>query len=232
MGDIAQPVLAPAPPAPSIPPAPVLNPVPSVTQLKGVDVSSYQGLIDWVEVKASGITFAFIKATEGLTLVDANFKTNWSNAKEAGVIVGAYHYFHPSDDPVLQANHFLSTIGQLDNTDLPPALDFEVLDKASVTAAATAATTWLQLVEGGSLKNPIVYSDLGFFEQLNLPTTFKSYPLWQAEWNSKITSVATPWSYVSFWQNSSSGQVPGIPTIVDTDIFFGSLNQLQKLCSG
>ena len=71
--------------------------------VQGVDVSHYDGTIDWVKAHASGIDFAFMKATESTDFIDPNFATNWQAAAAAGVIRGAYHFFRPEVDPVAQA---------------------------------------------------------------------------------------------------------------------------------
>lgn len=199
--------------------------------IPGIDVSSNNGVINWKEVAGFGIKFAFIKATEGITVIDPQFKANWQEARENGIICSPYHFFHPGDDPQTTARVFMDTVGVLEANDLPPCLDFEVLDKSSVFSATYAATSWLQLIDVGLKKTPIVYSDLGFFEELKLPQSFSQYPLYQAEL-STTPKVASPWKDISFWQYSWTGKVPGISTNVDMDVFYGTIQQLQKLCLG
>src|SRR5580765_6643007 len=79
----------------------------------GIDVSHYQGTVDWAKVAASGRKFGIAKATEGTGYVDASFAANWAAMANAGVIRGAYHYFHANLDPVTQAQHFVNTMGAL-----------------------------------------------------------------------------------------------------------------------
>src|ERR1700743_1690699 len=93
--------------------------------VQGIDVSHYDGTIDWAMVKASGIDFAFMKATEGTTFVDPEFAANWKAAGDAGVIRVVYHFFHPMDDPAAQADFFVATAGVPGKGDLPLALDLE-----------------------------------------------------------------------------------------------------------
>ena len=90
--------------------------------VEGIDVSWYQKKIDWKQVATSKV-FAFIKATEGTNLEDKSFASNWSGAQNAGLLRGAYHFFHPSVDPIDQAEFFLSTVV---TCELPPVLDVEV----------------------------------------------------------------------------------------------------------
>ena len=88
--------------------------------LEGVDVSVYDGAVDWTQVKASGRAFGIAKATEGSTFKDAEFATNWAAMKSAGVVRSAYHFFHCDSDPTTQATFFLGVMGQLQPGDLPP----------------------------------------------------------------------------------------------------------------
>ncbi len=81
------------------------------TPLQGIDVSHYQGTIDWQKVAQAGIRFVFVKATQGITVVDPQFQTNWQEAKAAGLLRGAYHFFEPDDDPGQQAQNLLTALG-------------------------------------------------------------------------------------------------------------------------
>ncbi|MBL0015595.1 MAG: hypothetical protein IPP17_03940 [Bacteroidetes bacterium] len=101
--------------------------------IRGIDVSRYQGKIEWAKVKQAGIRFAFIKATEGTDYVDPYFAVNWDEAKDKGIARGAYHFFRPAQDGKAQAEHFLKQV-KWTKGDLPPVLDLEVTDE--VTAAA------------------------------------------------------------------------------------------------
>ena len=89
---------------------------------KGIDVSHFQGNVDWAKVKATGAAFAFAKATEGTATIDKMFATNWPAMKNAGLLRGAYHFFHGSKDATDQANFFLSKFSVVAG-DLPPVLD-------------------------------------------------------------------------------------------------------------
>ena len=96
--------------------------------LQGVDVSVYDGDVDWAQVKSSGRAFGIAKATEGSSLTDAEFATNWPAMKSAGIVRSAYHFFHCDTDPATQASFFLGVMGALEPGDLPPSLDFEDID--------------------------------------------------------------------------------------------------------
>lgn len=201
--------------------------------LKGIDVSADQGKINWLQVKENGCEYAFIKATEGITVVDSQFATNWEAAKAQTIILSPYHFFHPGDDPHVTAANFLKVIGTLAEVDLPATLDFEVLDKSSVQTAVANAKIWLDIVEQATGKTPILYSYLSFFDELNLDESFTRYPLYQAEVNvAAPLRVAHPWKDISFWQNTWTERMPGITSNVDGDIFYGTKEQLIALCVG
>ena len=98
---------------------------------EGIDVSSYQGSVDWAQVKGAGLVFAFAKATQGTSQVDPEFATNWSGMRAAGLVCGAYHFLDADQDPTAQAEHFLATV-KLEAGDLPPVLDIEVTQGMAV----------------------------------------------------------------------------------------------------
>jgi lysozyme len=96
-----------------------------MTTVNGLDVFHGDGPVDWTSVAAAGIEFAYVKASEGVTVTDSRFAQNWKAMKEAGVMRGAYHFFHPASSPEDQAGHFLAVMGDFSEGDLPPALDLE-----------------------------------------------------------------------------------------------------------
>ena len=117
--------------------------------LAGIDVSHFQGEVDWGAVAATGVRFAFIKATEGLDDVDPRFAQNWQGSRAAGLLRGAYHFLHPNLDAGQQAAHFLSVV-TLDDDALPPALDVEVTNGVAPAALATCIETWLGAVQAAT----------------------------------------------------------------------------------
>ena len=96
--------------------------------VKGVDVSHYDGTIDWAAANKAGIAFAFMKSTEGTGFVDPQFAANWKGAGDAGVIRGAYHFFRPATDATAQADFFVQTTGVPGKGDPPPTIDLEATD--------------------------------------------------------------------------------------------------------
>jgi lysozyme len=201
--------------------------------VKGIDVSHYDGTIDWVKVKASGIDFAFMKATQGTTFVDPDFATNWKDAGAAGVIRGAYHFLQPELDATMQADFFVMTAGVPAAGDLPLALDLEVTDNLTGAQVATAAQTFLERVQAKTGRVPVVYTSARFWGTLGTPgpapAPFMPYALWDAQWTTACPNMPAPWMTWSFWQYSSTGTVPGITGManVDLDEYNGSLASLQ-----
>ncbi len=193
----------------------------------GLDVSHFQGDIDWRKVKESGITFAIMKASEGLTEVDPKFTTNWSGALSAGLVRGAYHFFRPEDDALAQAQHYIKTV-QLQAGDLVPVIDIEVIDSASILAIDAGVKRWLQYVEQATGVKPMIYSDLSFLNS-DLESGFGEYPLWIAEYTSKEPQVPAAWRKWQIWQYSQSGTVPGIDGAVDLDRFRGVQSDWDRI---
>ncbi len=203
--------------------------------VKGIDVSHYDGTIDWAMVKASGIDFAFMKATEGTTFVDPEFAANWKAAGDAGVIRGGYHFFHPMDDPAAQADFFVATAGVPGTGDLPLALDLETTDNVSNAEVASATAAFLARVQADSGRVPVVYTSERFWSTFAGPATgFDQYALWDAQWTTACPNMPAAWTDWGFWQYSSTGTVPGISGTanVDLDEFNGSLAALQGYVDG
>jgi lysozyme len=209
---------------------------PGATTLEGIDVSHYDGTIDWATVKASGRAFAFAKATEGTSYVDPEFTANWAGMKQHGVVRSAYHFFHANMDPTAEANHFLSVMGTLEAGDLPPTLDLEVTDNESAATITANTITWLDTVAAATGTLPILYSGPSFIrDTLGSPAGLEQHArLWDANWAVQCPDVPAPFTGFSFWQYDDAGTVPGISgaSSVDLDKFNGDMNALKALTVG
>jgi lysozyme len=204
-------------------PAPAPTPT-TPGAIRGIDVSVYQGNINWTKVAQSGIQFAFIRAGDGLNK-DSQFATNWANAKAAGIMRGAYHFFRASHDGASQANTFLGWLGG-DLGELPPIADVETLDGQSASTLGVQLQAWVQTVQGTA--SPGIYTAPGNWNSWNMPS-FSSLTLWEAEWGVSQAKAVTGWSSWTFWQYRSDASVPGISTRVDADLYRGSSSDLQSL---
>jgi lysozyme len=199
------------------------------SRLTGIDVSHYQGHVNWGAVRGAGCAFAFAKATEGAGDTDPFFATNWAGMKAAGLLRGAYHFFRSEQDAAQQAAHFLSTV-QLGTGDLPPVLDIEIADGVSGAALVGGVQTWLDAVEPAAGVTPIIYTDASFWNA-NLNAQFGAYPLWIAHYTAAPAPTPLPrgWSDWTLWQYSQSLHIEGVNGAADHDYFNGTLDSLQAL---
>ncbi len=194
-------------------------------QAQGIDVSHYQGTVDWNAVRGAGMSFAFAKATEGVTSTDAMFSTNWPAMGAAGLLRGAYHFFHPEDDAATQAQFFLSVVGTLSAHDLPPVLDVEITNGVSASTLWAGVSTWLETVASETGRRPMLYVSPGFWNANGGNPALIAYPLWLADYAS-APALPSGFSTWSFWQYSQSGTVAGVTGAVDQDVFNGPVAAL------
>lgn len=205
-------------------PTQVATPVATAT---GVDVSGYQPTVDWQKVAASGIAFAFIKATEATTLVDHAFARHWAQAKEAKLLRGAYHFFRPKVDAAAQARFFLAQLE--DPGELPPVLDVEVADGVAPAQVVAGVHAWLDVV-AGSLGRPIIYTSPSFWNALpGAADVAARADLWVAHWGAHVPASVNGWQRWTFWQFTNKATVSGIPGTadMDEDQFNGSVAELR-----
>jgi len=190
--------------------------------IHGIDVSSYQEYIFWPGVrqmkdKDIKLQFVFIKATEGLSGADKQFKHNWQSAKDVGITRGAYHFFLATKSGRQQAINFINTV-KLEKGDLPPVLDVEDLYGVNPLVMRAEVKEWLQTVEAAYKVRPVIYSFADFYTN-SLGKEFDDYPLWVAHYiDQSKPKIKRDWL---FWQHSDAGKVNGITTKVDFDVFGG-----------
>jgi lysozyme len=197
--------------------------IPTQYKIHGIDVSYAQGKIDWPKVAAMQedsvkISFAFIKATEGLLTVDPYFKRNWREAPKAGIRCGAYHFFRPYKSGLWQARFFLQNVN-METGDLPAVADVERLDGVSPAKMREQLQSFLNHVEAKTHVKPIIYTGLNFYQDY-LAGYFNNYPLWIAHYNRERLSINSKTNWW-FWQHSESAKVNGINHTVDFNAFKG-----------
>jgi lysozyme len=192
-------------------------------------VSHYDGAVDWAAAHAAGIGFGIAKATEGTSLLDDQFSANWSGMSAAGVVRGAYHFFHPGSDAVAQANFVVDTVGALGAGDLPIVCDLEETDGLSQAEVVAHAITFLQTVSQLTGKTAILYASPGFLSSFG---GLGAYPLWVANYEVSCPTVPAAWSSWQFWQSGDSGTVSGISSDVDVDVYNGTLAELRAFAGG
>lgn len=201
----------------------------------GIDVSHWEAPVEWSMVRAQGIRFAFIKATEGETYVDSTFDENWAGAKRAGILRGAYHFFHPNMNPTRQAERFIQTVRAVgDGGELPPVIDLEAADEIGRDTIISRAKTWIDRVQQTLGKRPIIYSSPYFLKDSfsvpggGPPAWTKDYVLWIANYEVSEPYLPKGWLKWTFWQYTDKGRISGINTNVDLDWFNGTVAQLYQ----
>lgn len=187
--------------------------------IPGIDVSDYQGQVDWQAVAQSGVQFAFAKATEGTGFVCQTFPANWAGIRAAGLVRGAYHFAQPdANQPEAEADWFLSQVGTL----LPG--DLLALDLEAGSGDLTAWTLrWLARVAGQVGFLPLVYSGAWFLEphfDAN-DATLSGHGLWLAAYSAVLPSPPLNWPVVAFWQYTDSATIPGVTGACDASFFNG-----------
>lgn len=202
--------------------------------VRGIDVSHFQGTIDWTQVAASGIRFSYVKATDGIAFSDVRFQSNLAGSKAAGLLTGAYHFLRAASDAEKQAESFLHLVPSLDTSDLPPVLDIEHADGVGASIILDAIQTWVEAVENVLLRRPIIYTYASFWNStLAGSRRFDDYFLWIADYGNRA-SPRLPVGRTGYemWQFSQTGSVPGVVGNVDLDRFNGSLDDLTALAEG
>jgi GH25 family lysozyme M1 (1,4-beta-N-acetylmuramidase) len=207
----------------------------ATTYAKGVDVSHYQGVINWAQVAGASIRFTFAKATEGTTYVDATYPVNRAGAEGMGIRFGAYHFGRPEGSSaatiigsaIAQADHLVD-VAQPQAGELPPVLDLEVTGGLAPAALAQWAQAFLDEVKARTGVSGFVYSSPLFWKTKVGDTgsfALAGYRLWIAHWtaNASPTLPATNWGGLgwTFWQYTDCAKIPGFVNCVDGDRFAG-----------
>lgn len=203
-------------------------------EIHGIDISHYQGEIDWEQLKNAMIEgcpvrFVIIKSTEGASRLDDHFRENFNQVRDYGFIRGAYHFWSNKSSAREQAYYFLDKV-HLTEGDLPPVLDIEhkPADK-SVDDFQRDVLTWLHIVEDKYHAKPIIYTYYKFKEKYLSAPVFDDYPYWIAHYYVDKVQYQGKWK---FWQHTDAGKLPGIKGYVDFNIYNGSFYDLRKLCIG
>jgi lysozyme len=202
--------------------------------IEGIDVSHWQGVIDWRQVSKSGCRFAFMKATEGATYTDRTFAENYFDSAAVGILGGAYHYFRSTSTVKAQIEHFVQTVGVLGSNPFLSVLDVEDPKQwqgKSPTELSEMVIEWLTGIEQQLQIRPIIYLSPSFADQmLAADRRLCRFPLWLAHWTDGAPIVPQPWTDWTFWQYSSKGRIDGITeNVVDLDRFNGDVEALRAL---
>jgi lysozyme len=217
---------------------------PDSYSVAGIDVSHYNGPINWKLVARAGYAFAYMKATESVSLKDERFAQNWSSAKEAGLIRGAYHVFDYCADIGKQFSNIQQTISK-DSAALPIALDLvwshgpenpHQRNCANIDQTRARIMQLNAMIEAYYKKTPIIFANQSGLNEL-INDDFNHDPIWLQLYGDPKTDPlenlkikgSNPWTV---WQHSSRGRVPGISGKVDLDVFFGNKKALEEYAGG
>ncbi|MFZ9501494.1 MAG: GH25 family lysozyme [Beijerinckiaceae bacterium] len=210
---------------------------PSQFPIHGIDVSWWNGDIDWRAVKASGVKFAWIKATEGGDFLDPKFLDNWRGAKAAGVPRGAYHFVWWCRPGHEQVEWFKRNVPR-ERDALPPVLDVEFqpksrncrkkLDRGEVVEKMRLMLREMEQHYG---RKPVIYVTVDFYAQMMHPNEFEDYPVWVRSTKYE-PSVHYPGRRWVFWQYQSDGAIPGIRGKTDRNAFVGTREQWRAWLAG
>lgn len=204
----------------------------------GIDVSQWQGVMDWDKAKAAGVQWAFIRACFGTTK-DTLFDRNWAESKRVGIPRGAYGWVINGANQVNNADKFIGFLGN-DQGDLAPACDFEKYKSGGVVKYPTFAElrTFVERVEVLAKRKPFIYTSTGYWKSLansTLQTWAVKYPYWHAQYTSTSTpTIPAPFPTWVFWQYSADGNGRGREfgaqsSAIDLNRFNGDMMDLQKL---
>lgn len=198
--------------------------------VRGVDVSHYQGKIDWEKIASQDIRFAFIKATEGSASSDEYFSANWQGARKAGLKAGAYHFFSFDSPAETQADNFIAAVPAEPDA-LPPVIDLEYYRKGehpSADAVRNSLRTLLDRMKAAYGKKPIIYTSDSCYENY-LKDSGLDYTLWIRSVYSRPSDEYQPaWT---FWQYNPCGRLEGYTGEegrIDLNAYCGSLSEFQR----
>lgn len=197
----------------------------------GLDVARFQDKINWRQVKTAGISFAFIKATEGGDLLDPRFKENWRNAGRAGIPRGAYHFYYFCTPPKVQARWFIRNVPKSRGA-LPPVLDLEwnpfsptCTKRPSGREVRRQARVFLDMLERHYGQRPIIYTTIEFYRDTGIGRLGEEFWLRST---AKTLDKTYPGQRWSFWQYTGTGRVSGVAGDVDINAFAGNRNDWQR----
>jgi len=198
----------------------------------GIDVSHWNGDIV-SEIQAnSDLSFIICKATQGLKMIDSEFKKNWVSIKQLGKIRGAYHFYIYKDDPIKQANHFCDVVNDLQETDISLILDVEELSlpkgKIDKVKLKNDLIVFLEHIKKKTNRTPIIYTDYSFANQYLDDSKFSKYSLWLAEYTNGTPKIPNTWKKTGYKILQKSDNYNINSTKEDYDIFYGKKSELYE----
>lgn len=218
----------------------VLNDLQNSQPVMGIDVSHYNGIIDWNKVDQKQVKFVYCKASQGKSYRDEMLQANMNELKRLNIIRGTYHFFTFKDVTAIdQVNNFINAgIDFTQPGTLPPVLDIEWQQsdtlnqyiKNNLTLCINKLNDWLVGVKNATGRQPIIYTNANFWKDyLDDHPGFGNYPLWISSYRNDLPALASGWKDYLIWQYTANGTISGINGNVDKNKFNGTLKQLRKL---
>lgn len=206
------------------------HPSPVEYPVRGVDVSHYQGVIQWDVLAGQGIQFAFIKATEGSSFIDSRFVYNLEEAARTDLYVGAYHFFSFDSSGESQGRHFIQTVVRNEDM-LPPVVDIEFYgdkgkDPPDRETTQRELSVLLERLEAAYGKKPILYATMAAYERY-LKDAYERYPIWI---RNVFWKPALPDRQWTFWQYSDKARLAGYTgeeQYIDMNVYCGDVTQFR-----
>ncbi len=203
-----------------------------MSRTPGIDVSRWQGEISWGQVAAAGYRFAVIRATVGNYYTDYQFYPNWDGARDAGLLISAYHVVAPERPADSQMERFFDALDGR-SSDLPLVLDVELSRGVSPDDITACVQACADLIEEEDERKPMIYTARWFWDSNVLDgPDWAAYDLWVANYGVNAPSLPSGWEDWTLWQYSDHGQVPGINAATDLNWFNGSYDELLDYVGG
>lgn len=200
------------------------------TSLRGLDVSHYQGKIDFQKIKDEGYSFVICKASDGRQF-DSTYKANAEAARAVGLVVGAYHFFRFDIDTLAQMDVLIAMVGQHRVGDLPPTIDIEWSEgyKTMTSDISREAMLALKYLKAKLGITPMVYTSAAFFVDEDDFAEWKQFPLWVASFRTDFAIIPSCWDTFTFWQQTDKRISQGITNNFGADVFNGNMADLMTM---
>lgn len=202
-------------------------------ELCGIDVSHYQGEIDWKKLEEQGLDFAFIKATEGSSYLDECFYDNWKAAEQTGLYIGAYHFFSFDSEGKKQADFYINTVGDL-NGKLAPVIDVEYYGNKKSNPPEKSEVTknlreLLNALEEYYQIKPVIYTTHTVYNDY-IEGEFEDYPLWiRSVYCPPVFMFGNQWTFWQYTDTAILEGYEGAEKYIDMNVFRGTQEELEKL---
>ena len=202
------------------------------TTTPGIDVSKWQGAINWAKVKATGQKFVIARISDG-TYLDTQFDSYWPAMKKAGFVVGAYQFFEPAQDVIKQADILLAKMGPMEPGMLPPTLDVEAAGGKTPAQVEAAVAQWIAYVQPKIGVAPMIYTGAWFWDPQVVSSAQSGLALWTSNYCTNCcASVPAAWKDWAIWQFNDKGVVSGISGDCDMNLWNGDLASLNLHAGG